>query len=156
MGNLRAERLRLGVGEELVAWIQPDANRQPVTLVQPDGSVRELAVEDDTVRARLERPGLYRLERGNEHLTVVATLEVREQLEIARDDARLMRLAATTGGEFADAADAARLITRLRTVRTLAGSVRRPEPLITEPMWFLAALVLVGLEWTLRRRRGLV
>jgi hypothetical protein len=156
MGSLRAERLRLGVGEELTAWIQPDGNRLPVTLMHPDGTVHELAVTDDTVRARLEHPGLYRLERGHERLTVVATLEVREQLEIARDDARLMRLAAATGGEFADAGDTSRLISRLRTARTLAGTVRRPEPLITEPLWFLAALVLAGLEWAIRRRRGLV
>jgi len=156
MGSLRAERMRMGVGEELVVWLQPDAGHQPVRLLHPDGKVQELAVADDTVRARLERPGLYRIERGNDHLTVVATLEVREQLEIARDDARLMRLAATTGGEFADAADTGRLVTRLRTARTLSGTVQRPEPLITDSLWFLAALVLAGLEWWLRRRRGLV
>jgi hypothetical protein len=156
MGQLRAERLRLGVGEELVVWLQPDAAQQSVTLVHPDGRVQDLAVQDDTVRVRLERPGLYRIERGNERVTVVATLEVREQLEIARDDARLMRLATNTGGEFSDAGEITRLVTRLRTARTLAGTVRRPEPLITEVMWFLAATVLAGLEWWLRRRAGRV
>ena len=156
MGNLRAERLRLGVGEELVVWLQPDAQQQAVKLVHPDGSVHELVPVDDTVRVRLERPGLYRVERGGEQVTVVATLEVREQLEIARDDARLMRLSAATGGEFADAGNIAPLVTRLRTVRVLAGTVHRPEPLITEAMWFLAALILAGLEWWLRRKRGMV
>jgi hypothetical protein len=156
MGNLRAERMRVAVGEELVVWLQPDAAHLPVRLVYPDGKVQELAVTDDTMRARLERPGLYRIERGNDRLTVVATLEVREQLEIARDDARLMRLAAATGGEFADAADTKRLVTRLRSARTLAGTVQRPEPLITDSLWFMVALVMAGLEWCLRRRRGLV
>lgn len=156
MGNLRAERMRVPVGEELVVWLQPDVGRQAVRLVHPDGTVQVVAVTDDTVRARLERPGLYRIERGADRLTVVATLEVREQLEIARDDARLMRLAAATGGEFADAADTGRLVTRLRTARTLAGTVQRPEPLITDSLWFVAALVMAGLEWWLRRRRGLV
>jgi hypothetical protein len=156
MGNLRAERLRLDVGEELVVWLQPDAAQHSVNLVHPDGRVQELAVNDDTVRVRLEKPGLYRVERGNEQVTVVATLEVREHLEVARDDARLMRLAASTGGEFADAADISRLVTRLRTARTLAGTVRRPEPLITEAVWFIAALVLAGSEWWLRRRVGRV
>lgn len=156
MGNLRAERLRLGVGEDLVVWLQPDEQGQAVRLVHPDGRVEELAAVDDTIRARLERPGLYRVERGGEHLTVVATLEVREQLEIARDDARLMRLAAATGGEFADAGDHSDLITRLRTARIMAGTVRRPEPLISDAMWFIAALVLAGAEWWLRRKRGLV
>jgi hypothetical protein len=155
-GNLRAERLRLGVGEELVVWLQPDAQQQHVRLVHPDGSIKELLPVDDTVRVRLEQSGLYRVERGGERLTVVATLEVREQLEIARDDARLMRLAAATGGEFSDAGDITRLITRLRTVRIMAGTVRRPEPLISESMWFVAAMVLAGLEWWLRRKRGLV
>lgn len=156
MGNLRAERLRLGVGEDLVVWLQPDDKGQTARLVHPGGRVEELAVVDDTVRARLEQPGLYRVERGGDHVTVVATLEVREQLEIARDDARLLRLAAATGGEFADAADHASLITRLRTARIMAGTVRRPQPLISDAMWFIAALVLAGLEWWLRRKRGMV
>lgn len=156
MGNMRAERLRLGVGEELVVWLQPDDQQRAVRLVHPDGSVHDLSPLDDTVRVRLERPGLYRVERGTERLTVVATLEVREQLEIARDDARLMRLAAATGGEFSDAGDITRLVTRLRTARIMAGTVRRPEPLISEVMWFVAALVLAGLEWWLRRKRGMV
>ncbi|HEX3134620.1 MAG TPA: hypothetical protein VHX44_13700 [Planctomycetota bacterium] len=156
MGSLRAERMRVAVGEELVVWLQPDAAHQPVRLVHSDGKVQELAVADDTVRARLERSGLYRIECGNDRLTVVATLEVREQLEIARDDARLMRLAAATGGEFCDAADTGRLVRRLRTARMLAGTVQRPESLITDSSWFVVALVLAGLEWWLRRRRGLV
>lgn len=156
MGNLRAERLRLGVGEELVVWVQPDGRSQPVTLVHPDRSVREVTVDDDTVRTRLERPGLYRIERGGEQQTVVATLELREQLETARDDARLMRLAAATGGEFADVGDVTRLVERLRSARLLAGTVKRPEPLVTEPLWFVAVVLLAGLEWWLRRQRGLV
>ncbi|MBA3697261.1 MAG: hypothetical protein H0W78_00135 [Planctomycetes bacterium] len=156
MGTMRAERLRLGVGEELALWLQPDDKTAAVRLTHPDGRVEEVVPVDDTVRVRLERPGLYRVERGGEHLSVVATLEVREQLETARDDARLMRLAAATGGEFADAGDPSALLTRLRTVRIMAGTVRRPEPLITEAMWFVAALVLAGLEWWLRRKRGQV
>ena len=156
MGNLRAERLRLGVGEELVVWLQPDDQGKPVRLVHPDGSVHEVAAVDDTVRVRLQQSGLYQVERGAERLTVVATLEVREQLEIARDDARLMRLATATGGEFSDAGDITHLVTRLRTARIMAGTVRRPEPLISEVMWFVAALALAGLEWWLRRKRGMV
>jgi hypothetical protein len=155
-GDLRAERLRLGVGEDLVVWVRPEGARQPLRLVHPDGSVRELVVEDDAARARLEQPGLHHLERGEERLTVVATREVREQAQAARDDARLMRLAAATGGEFADAGDAERLITRLRAMQALAGMATRPEPLIIEPLWFIVALLLAGLEWLLRRRRGLV
>jgi hypothetical protein len=154
MGNLRAERLRLAVGEELAVWVQPDAKHAPLRLTRPDGVTVELAVVDDTARVRLERPGLYRLERGGERLTVVATIDVREQLEPARDDARLMRLAAATGGEFADAADLERLITRLRTTRTLSGTVVRPQPLVTESLWFVLAILLAGLEWWLRRRAG--
>jgi hypothetical protein len=38
----------------------------------------------------------------------------------------------------------------------LAGTVQRPESLITDSSWFVVALVLAGLEWWLRRRRGLV
>jgi hypothetical protein len=155
-GNLRAERLRLGVGEELVVWLQPDGQSPTVRLVHPSGRVEDLAAVDDTVRVRLEHPGLYRVERGGEQLSVVATVEVREQLETARDDARLMRLASATGGEFVDAGGLDPLITRLRATRVMAGSVRRPEPLITEAMWFIAALLLAGLEWWLRRRSGLV
>lgn len=157
MGNLRVERLRLAVGEELVAWVQPDQEQtEPVQLTLPDGTVQTLSLHDDTVRLRLERPGRYRLSRGKDSVTVVATVEVREKLEIARDDARLSRLAQATGGEAADITAVDRLADRLRVTRTLAGSIQRPEPMVTEPAWFLAVMVLVACEWWFRRRRGLV
>jgi hypothetical protein len=122
----------------------------------PDGTVQTSSLHDDTVRLRLERPGRYRLSRGKDSVTVVATVEVREKLEIARDDARLSRLAQATGGEAADITAVDRLADRLRVTRTLAGSIQRPEPMVTEPAWFLAVMVLVGCEWWFRRRRGLV
>ena len=40
---------------------------------------------------------------------------------------------------------------------SLSWSAEPPaEPLITEVMWFVAALVFAGLEWWLRRKRGMV
>ena len=91
------------VGEELVAWVQPDhIHAEPVRLTLPDGTVQTLSLHDETVRLRLDRPGRYRLSRGQDSVTVVATVEVREKLEMARDDARLSRLAQATGGEAAE------------------------------------------------------
>jgi hypothetical protein len=157
MGNLRAERLRIPVGDEAVVWVQPDSSKNmPVEVMRPDGSVAEISLNDNTIRMRLEQTGLYRISRAGESLTLVATLEAREQLEIARDDARLKRLATATGGEFYTTDTVDRLISRLRTARTLSGSIKKPEPLITNVVWFMVVILLLGLEWFLRRRAGAV
>ena len=157
IGNLRAERLRVPVGDEAVVWVQPDSgNANPIEVVRPDGSTADVPVHEDTIRLRLEQPGLYRVTRAGESLTLVATIEAREQLEIARNDARLRRLATATGGEFFTPDTIDRLMNRLRTAGTLAGSIKKPEPLITHHMWFLVVLLLLGLEWFLRRRMGAI
>ncbi len=153
-GNLRAERLRVNIGEDAVVWVQPDAdNPEPVRVRRPNGEVIVAPINDNTIRLRLDQSGLYQVMRGKESLTLVATIEDREQLELARDDARLQRLAKTTGGDFYTDLD--RLITRLRTARSMAGKITKPEPLITSPAWFLAVLLLLGIEWVLRRRYNL-
>ena len=155
IGNLRAERLRIPVGDEAVVWVQPDSgNMSPIEVTRPDGSIADVPMHEDTIRMRLEQTGLYRVTRAGESLTLVATVEAREQLEIARDDARLRRLATATGGEFFTPDMVDRLISRLRTTRTLAGSIKKPEPLITDHAWFMVMLLLLGLEWFLRRRAG--
>lgn len=152
-GRLRPERTAVGVGEDLVVWIQPDSGAQPVVVTDPAGQRREAAPVRDRVQLRAEAAGLWRFQRGDDRVTVVATRQAREALEIGRDDARLRRLAERTGGSWGELADAERLAARLAGGAVDAGRAHVSTPLVTEPWWFIAAFVLLAAEWWWRRRR---
>lgn len=154
-GPIVAERTEVAVGEEAVAWLDPDRDPAvPVELLRPDGSRSVVLPHGDRVAVRTDGPGLWRFRRGDDATAVVALSRSRELLAPGRDDARLARLARATGGTAcADGAAALAEAERIAAAPSLEPAGERVSPWITSAGWFLLALALLGGEWYARRRR---
>jgi hypothetical protein len=80
--------------------------------------------------------------------------DVRDVVDDARDDARLARLATTTGGSVADPAQAAALGAALARRADLGAAAPERFALATAWWWWMPLLAaLLGWEWWQRRRR---
>ncbi len=156
-GDLWAERLRLAVGDSATLWTRPEAGVTSLLHILPDETTETLKLTDFGTRPRLTQPGCHRFSAGSRVVTVVVEKRLGEQVAVARDDGRLLRLAERTGGESRDISEAAALVRGLNVRRSLATGVIRDEPLITERWWLLGLVALAGAEWWIRRRHhGLV
>lgn len=153
-GPLMAERSEVAVGEEVVAWLDPDRDPLlPVEVLHPDGTRQPVQPQGDRVAVRADRPGLWQVLRGSDRAAVVALTRSREILAPARDDARLARLARATGGTACTTPEALLAeARRLAAAPALEPAGERVEPLVTTVWWFLLALGLLAAEWWIRRR----
>jgi hypothetical protein len=149
--GLAGDRPRYRVGQEAI--ISSPANDGAMTVTLPDGTSRTLTPAQHEARLVLDAPGLWTLGRGEDRLTLVVEADVREMVDTARRDERLLRLAEATGGALVDADQAAALGARLQRRADLLTEAAPSRPLTTTPWWMLVLAVLLGGEWWLRRRR---
>ncbi len=154
-GDLWAERVRLPVGDSVALWTRPDSGVKNLVHSRPDGSQETITLADYGARPRLDQPGCHRFTVGTTVVTVIVEQRLGEQVNAARDDARLRRLAERTGGEAHDISEVAVVAQRLIAQRQLAAlpdAASRNEPVITERWWLWALIALAASEWWLRRR----
>jgi hypothetical protein len=139
-------------------------------VIMPDGTTRDVktTAADPTIGRisasfAFDRPGVYRVQadarRGDtglgsaERWTLVGGVD-REMAEPRLNEDLLRRVARSTGGQYLPASDAARLPSLLPAPDAPAGAPRVRE--IWQSPWVFAALVLLlSLEWILRRQWGL-
>jgi uncharacterized membrane protein len=139
-------------------------------VVMPDDTVRDVAATLADPSAgryagsfRFEFPGVYRVQaearRGDtvlglaERWALVGGADMEMAAPRLNDDV-LRRMSRATGGEYLDAADASRLGELLSPVDVAPGTPRVRE--LWQSPWIFAAIVLMlSLEWVLRRRWGL-
>ena len=111
----------------------------------------------------VDDPGLYELEtivdsadgtpqRHRESMLVSAAGNEFHSAEL--NEPLLRRIAADTGGQYADAKDALALTAKISESRQDTGTEER-LPLHDAPALFFGALLLLAAEWFYRRRRGL-
>jgi len=78
----------------------------------------------------------------------------REFIDPRLNDAWLRRVASLSGGRYATAADAPRLVDWLQETAPPAAAPERRD-LWHEPLAFAAVVLLLSAEWILRRQWGL-
>jgi hypothetical protein len=119
-----------------------------VRITRPDGAVVEAPVRNGTASVLLDQVGRWAFATG----AVVVEPDVRELVDDARDDARLVRLATVTGGRVVEPAGAAALGGALARRADLGAAA--PERISLVNAWWLPVLaLLLGWEWWFRRRR---
>jgi len=140
------------------------------------GSARTFALQPDPTRPGVATAELPPLPPGRWRLTprgggaageegpardIVVTRAERERAQVQQDRRNLRQTADRLGGSYHDAgrpADVERLLADLAALDLApeeAGRQDRHEPAASWP-WLLAAVALLGAEWLLRRRHGLL
>jgi hypothetical protein len=153
-GPLRGDRPRYRSDSVATVAIDPEVVR-PLQLRAPDGTTTSLPAPGDELRIPLPRPGIWRLSSADNAAatSLIVAADLRERLELNRNDARLLRLTQSTGGHLVEAAGAAELGASLARRAELRAAAATVEPLITAPWWVPLVVLLLGAEWWLRRTR---
>lgn len=107
---------------------------------------------DFTLRAEATARGVL---LGSDSTTISVHTSTLEYRRPARDDALLAEIAAASGGKFVTVADADTVVGLLRPSDTTR-EVRERKALWNTPALLIAVAALLGSEWWLRKRRGLV
>jgi uncharacterized membrane protein len=139
-------------------------------ITDPDGDLRDLRMSADIAwpgeyiaRIIASKPGVYQLEvappdsalpasPATRHFLVAD--EVNEMRDAAPNQALLAKIAAVGGGQYYRSEAAEKLIKNLRTIRTM-DTVNLQAEVWDIPLIFFLLLICLGLEWLLRRRKGL-
>ncbi|MEO2005770.1 MAG: hypothetical protein ABGY41_16925, partial [Candidatus Poribacteria bacterium] len=107
---------------------------------------------DFTLRAEATARGVL---LGSDSTTISVHTPTLEYRRPARDDALLAEIAEASGGKFVTVADADTVVALLRPSDTTR-EVRERKALWNTPALLIAVGALLGSEWWLRKRRGLV
>jgi hypothetical protein len=151
-GALNADRDRYRRGA--VARLAVAEGVAMVRVTAPDGTAGDLVVRGGAATVTLDQTGRWAIAADSATLTIVVEEDVREVVDDARDDARLARLATTTGGSVADPAQAAALGAALARRADLGAAAPERFALATAWWWWMPLLAaLLGWEWWQRRRR---
>jgi hypothetical protein len=157
---------------------EPVTGRELVVEVAPldGGSARTFALRPDPARPGVASADLPPLPPGRWRLTprggvdggeagpprdIVVTRAERERAQVQQDRRNLRQTADRLGGDYHDAgrpADVQRLLDELASLDLAPVTTARQdrdEPAASWP-WLAAAVVLLGGEWLLRRRHGLL
>jgi hypothetical protein len=142
-----------------------------LTAVGPDGREEDIAVVADgdvpgqyRARLRLSTPGDLRLHarahaRGRllgEDTAEILVEQPRIEFEhVARNDTLLAALAERSGGKFLPLSQAEHVPELLRASREVR-RIRVRQSVWDKPGVLLAAVLLLGAEWALRKRKGLI
>jgi hypothetical protein len=149
--TLQCDRQQYLEGEDATFRI-PLGHTGPLLVHPPEGPPRAVALDGSTASIHLDQLGCWRIQQGLDHVVLVVQKEAREMTETGRNDSRLMRMATRTNAEMVDISDISSLAKRLVTRQNLAGESMHSEPLVTSPWWFLGVVLLVVVEWFIRRR----
>jgi hypothetical protein len=140
----------------VVVIVQQGGGRQQQLTLQRDPIRRELF--EGTLTGLLD--GQYRVwlaaadQSSARQFTVAAPPG--EQARIAMDSADLLKAAETSQGQFATIRDASRLFSQLPPGRRVTIESLPPQPLWNSSLVAAAFVVLVSLEWLLRKRKGML
>jgi len=149
-GGLSADRPRYRVGQTA----RLSASSTSVKIATPNAVTRDVPLSDGAAAVLLDQPGLWRIESGDQRLTLPVESDVRELTDTASQLRRLERLSSTSGGSLVTATEAASLGARLARRAELMTDAPRPVPLTVAWWWWTLILVaMVGTEWWLRRIR---
>jgi uncharacterized membrane protein len=139
-------------------------------ITDPDGALRDLRMSADiarpgeyTAQMTASKPGIYQLEvsppdsvlpTGPATRHILVADEVNEMRDAAPNQALLAKIAAVGGGQYYRPEAAEKLIKNLRTIRAM-DTVNSQAEVWDIPLIFFLLLTCLGLEWLLRRRKGL-
>jgi hypothetical protein len=139
-------------------------------IIAPDTAVTDLQMSADIARPgefiavfTATQPGIYQLEvsppdsaqpANPATRSFLVTDAVQEMRDAGLNRALLAKIAAAGGGQYHHAATAENLVKHLKAIRT-ADTVNVQVEIWDIPLVFFLLLTCLGLEWLLRRRRGL-
>ena len=142
-----------------------------LTATDPDGNTSAVPVTASATtpghyqaRLLLNRVGTYRLQveatargvsLGQDEATLDVSVPRLEFERVARNDALLKALADASSGKFVEPDEASSLIPLLQESEETR-EVKVREALWDHPLVLMAIVLLLGAEWVLRKRRGLV
>ena len=152
---LMADRDRYHAGMQVRLAVSQPATAAPianVSVTDPEKAVSSVAVHDGVAVMPVPRAGIWQCAVSGQQLTIVVEADVRELVDDARDEARLARLAARTGGRLGT--DPVQLGAQLARRADLGAAAPRRTSLVTAWWWWMPLVgALLAAEWWIRRRR---
>lgn len=152
---LMADRDRYHAGMQVRLAVSQPATLAPianVSVTDPEKAASSVPVHDGVAVMPVPRAGVWQCAVSGQQLTIVVEADVREVVDDARDEARLARLAARTGGRLG--ADPVQLGAQLARRADLGVAAPRRTSLATAWWWWMPLVgALLAAEWSIRRRR---